>query len=46
MAIEQLKVQEIVKRAVSQDVDIPEFQREFVRDPEQVKLLVGSLYRD
>jgi hypothetical protein len=27
-------------------VDIPEFQREFVWDPEQVKLLAESLYRD
>lgn len=46
MAIEQLKVREIVKRAVSEDVDISEFQREFVWDPEQVKLLAESLYRD
>ncbi len=46
MALEQLKVREIVKRAVSKDVDIPEFQREFVWDPEQVKLLAESLYRD
>jgi uncharacterized protein with ParB-like and HNH nuclease domain len=27
-------------------VDIPEFQREFVWDPEQVKLLAESLHRD
>jgi len=46
MAIEQLKVREIVERAVSKQVDIPEFQREFVWDPEQVKLLAESLYRD
>ncbi len=46
MAIEQLKVREIVKRAVGKEVDIPEFQREFVWDPEQVKLLAESLYRD
>jgi len=46
MAIEQLKVREIVKQAVSKSVDIPEFQREFVWDPEQVKLLAESLYRD
>ncbi len=46
MALEQLKVCEIVKRAVSKNVDIPEFQREFVWDPEQVKLLAESLYRD
>lgn len=46
MALEQLKVREIVKRAVGKGVDIPEFQREFIWDPEQVKLLVESLYRD
>ena len=46
MAIEQLKVREIVKQAVSKNVDIPEFQREFVWDPEQVKKLAESLYRD
>lgn len=46
MAIEQLKVREIVKQAVGKNVDIPEFQREFVWDPEQVKLLAESLYRD
>jgi len=46
MAIEQVKVREIVERAVSKEWDIPEFQREFVWDPEQVKLLAESLYRD
>jgi len=46
MALEQLKVREIVKQAVSKNVDIPEFQREFVWDPDQVKLLAESLYRD
>ncbi|MCS6927839.1 MAG: DUF262 domain-containing protein, partial [Candidatus Binatia bacterium] len=46
MAIEQLKVKEIVRQAVSKNVDIPEFQREFVWDPEQVKKLAESLYRD
>jgi len=46
MAIEQLKVHEIVKQAVSKNVDIPEFQREFVWDPEQVKKLAESLYRN
>lgn len=46
MALEQLKVHEIVKQAVSKNVDIPEFQREFVWDPEQVKRLAESLYRD
>jgi len=46
MAIEQLKVREIVRQAVGKNVDIPEFQREFVWDPEQVKKLAESLYRD
>lgn len=46
MALEQLKVREIVERAVSKNLDIPEFQREFVWDPEQVKKLAESLYRD
>ncbi|GAW90953.1 DUF262 domain-containing protein [Calderihabitans maritimus] len=46
MALQQLKVWEIVKQAVSKNVDIPEFQREFVWDPEQVKLLAESLYRE
>ena len=46
MAIEQLDVQEIVDRAVSKRVDIPEFQREFVWSPQDVALLAESLYRD
>lgn len=46
MGLEQLEISEIVKQAVSKSVDIPEFQREFVWDPEQVKLLAESLYRD
>lgn len=46
MALEQLKICEIVKQAVSKKVDIPEFQREFVWDTEQVKKLAESLYRD
>jgi hypothetical protein len=46
MALEQLKVREIVKQSVSKSVDIPEFQRDFVWGPDQVKLLAESLYRD
>lgn len=46
MAIEQKSIIEIIKDAVNKRVDIPEFQREFVWDPEQVKLLVESLYRN
>lgn len=46
MALEQLKIREIVKQSVSKNVDIPEFQREFVWDADQVKKLAESLYRD
>ncbi len=46
MALEQLSIHEIVKQAVGKHLDIPEFQREFVWDPEQAKLLTESLYRD
>ncbi len=46
MGLEQLKIREIVKQAVGKNVDIPEFQREFVWDTEQVKRLAESLYRD
>lgn len=46
MALEQRKVKEIVKDAVSKAIDVPEFQREFVWDAEQVKRLAESLYRD
>jgi hypothetical protein len=46
MALEQLKIHEIVKQAVSKNVDIPEFQREFVWDADQVKKLAESLYRN
>lgn len=46
MALEQLSIHEIVKQAVEKRLDIPEFQREFVWDPEQTKLLAESLYRD
>jgi uncharacterized protein with ParB-like and HNH nuclease domain len=46
MAIEQLMIKEIVKRAVNKSLDIPEFQREFVWGTDQVKSLVDSLYKD
>ncbi|MGC8838507.1 MAG: DUF262 domain-containing protein [Anaerolineae bacterium] len=46
MALEQRKVWEIVKQAVSKNIDIPEFQREFVWDAEQVRKLAESLHRD
>jgi hypothetical protein len=46
MSLEQIKIREIVRRAVNKSIDIPEFQREFVWDPEQVKFLIESLYRE
>lgn len=46
MGLEQLSIHEIVKQCVSKNVDIPEFQREFVWDPERVKLLAESLHRE
>ncbi|MBC7252722.1 MAG: DUF262 domain-containing protein [Actinobacteria bacterium] len=46
MGLETLSVSEIVEWAVSKKMDIPEFQRQFVWDPEQVKLLAESLYRE
>ncbi len=46
MAIYQQKVYEVVKKSVANNLDIPEFQREFIWDPEQVKLLAESLYRN
>lgn len=46
MALEQVKVRELVRQSVSKSVDIPEFQRAFVWDAEQVKKLAESLYRD
>ncbi len=46
MALKQIEVHEIVKQAVSKNVDIPEFQRQFVWEPEKVKFLAESLYRD
>jgi hypothetical protein len=46
MALEQLKVREVSRNAVNQIIDIPEFQRDFVWDPERVKLLAESLYCD
>lgn len=45
MALEQVEISEIVQRAVQKSLDVPEFQRDFVWDPEQVKLLAESLYR-
>lgn len=46
LALYQVKVHELVNQAVQGSVDIPEFQRDFVWDPEQSKLLADSLYQD
>lgn len=46
MAIEQVNIREIVRRCVDKEIDIPEFQREFVWDAAQVRDLADSLYRD
>ncbi len=44
MKIEYIK--ELIDRAVSGELQVPEFQREYVWDKEQVKLLLDSLYRN
>lgn len=46
MGLEQGPIKEIVNRAVSNKLDIPEFQREFVWDPQKVRFLIESLYRE
>lgn len=46
MGLEQAGIKEIVERAVGNKVDIPEFQREFVWDAQQVRFLAESLYRE
>ena len=46
MAIAQATVEEIVSWAVKKQLDIPEFQRDFVWSPQDVALLAESLYRD
>lgn len=46
MSMESPKIEDIIEWAVTKKMDIPEFQRQFVWDPEQVKLLVESLYRE
>jgi uncharacterized protein with ParB-like and HNH nuclease domain len=37
MTLRQVTIAEIVRQAVNGDVNIPEFQRDFVWDPEKVK---------
>jgi hypothetical protein len=40
------QVEEIVRQAVNGEINIPELQRNFVWDPEKVKRLAESLYRN
>lgn len=44
MKIEYIK--DLIDRSVSWELQVPEFQREYVWDKEQVKLLLDSLYRN
>lgn len=44
MKIEYVK--DLIDRAVSWELQIPEFQRKYVWDKEQIKLLIDSLYRN
>ncbi len=46
MSFTTASVQALVERAVLGQFDIPEFQRDFVWRPDQVKSLVDSLYHD
>ena len=46
MSFTTVPVRELVDQAVLGHLDIPEFQRDFVWRPDQVRSLVDSLYRD
>ena len=46
MSFTTIPVRELVDQAVEGRLDIPEFQRDFVWRPDQVRMLVDSLYRD
>jgi hypothetical protein len=46
MSFTTIPVRELVDQAVQGRLDIPEFQRDFVWRPDQVRALVDSLYRD
>lgn len=39
-------IRDLIHSAIHEALQIPEFQREFVRDREQIKLLLDSIYRD
>ncbi len=44
MKIENIK--DLIDKSVSWELQIPEFQREYVWDKEQIKMLIDSLYRN
>ena len=46
MSFTTIPIRELVDLAVQGRLDIPEFQRDFVWRPDQVRALVDSLYRD
>jgi Protein of unknown function DUF262 len=46
MSFTTVPIRELVEEAVQGRLDIPEFQRDFVWRPDQVRALVDSLYRD
>lgn len=46
MSFTTIPVRDLVDQAVQGRLDIPEFQRDFVWRPDQVRSLVDSLYRD
>jgi uncharacterized protein DUF262 len=46
MTFNTIPIRDLVDQAVQGRLDIPEFQRDFVWRPDQVRSLVDSLYRD
>jgi hypothetical protein len=46
MSFTTIPIRDLVDQAVQGRLDIPEFQRDFVWRPDQVRALVDSLYRD
>ena len=42
----ELKVYDLIKHSEEESIWLPEFQRPFVWDKNQVRLLVDSIYRD
>ncbi|HLY77436.1 MAG TPA: DUF262 domain-containing protein [Thermoplasmata archaeon] len=46
MSFTTISIRDLVDQAVRGQLDVPEFQRDFVWRPDQVRTLVDSLYRD